>query len=553
MERESRRVAPEEDAARSARAPSCDPAVAGSARSAIVGLIRPPVVLNPRSLGTIPPVPPLGLAYLAGTLRDAGHSVRIIDAAGLALDDQSLFTTGVGTLARIGLGPDETVALLDPTTQIVGITVMFTHDWPEAQRIARAVRARLPDAWIIVGGETATACWREMLRTEPGIDLCVLGEGEGPLIDVVDAIVAGRSPDGIAGVATRRGLGRGATTEALAVRRADLSSLSRPAWDLVPLENYWAHPPHGVDRGRSIPMLASRGCPYSCTFCSSPQMWTTRYKVRHPEDIVDEMEDLVERYAVQNVNFHDLTAITKRRWTLELCDEICRRGLEISWQLPIGTRSEALDREVLEALNAAGCRNITYAPESGSEAVLEAMDKRVELDRLLESVRIAKEVGLSPHMNVIIGHPAERRSDLARTFSLALRAARAGCDDLSPIHYSPYPGSADFESLHPSGWTFSDDLLYGGLSRSARSGSWTPHIRSAELRVAQLAMLTAFYAIRFAAEPRRLRTLGRRREEHTKLQEMLRGRRTMAALRRGSRQTTGIPRMSDDPSHASAR
>ena len=99
-----------------------------------------------------------------------------------------------------------------------------------------------------------------------------------------------------------------------------------------------------------MPMLATRGCPYKCSFCSSPQMWTTRYSVREPSDLVDEIEDYVRRYDVKNVDFCDLTAMTTRQWTLDFCDELERRRLGITWQLPVGTRSEGIDEHVLERL-----------------------------------------------------------------------------------------------------------------------------------------------------------------------------------------------------------
>src|SRR5690606_26627969 len=148
------------------------------------------------------------------------------------------------------------------------------------------------------------------------------------------------------------------------------------------LDTYWAHYPFfGVHRGRSMQVLGTRGCPYQCTFCSAPQMWTTRYVAREPEDVVEEIRGYVEEFGVENVNFVDLTAATNRRWTLGFCDALDRSGLDITWQLPVGTRVEAIDREVLQRLWDTGCRNITFAPESGSPRLLDVMNKRIKLER----------------------------------------------------------------------------------------------------------------------------------------------------------------------------
>ncbi len=111
-------------------------------------------------------------------------------------------------------------------------------------------------------------------------------------------------------------------------------------------------------------------------------MWTTRYTTRAPALVVDEIEDYVRRYRVENIDFYDLTAIVKRDWILEFCRLLDARGLRITWQLPSGTRSEALDEPVLRAMYRSGCRNVSYAPESGSERTLEAIKKKVKLDRL---------------------------------------------------------------------------------------------------------------------------------------------------------------------------
>jgi radical SAM superfamily enzyme YgiQ (UPF0313 family) len=164
----------------------------------------------------------------------------------------------------------------------------------------------------------------------------------------------------------------------------------RPAWDLVPVDAYLDQDdPFGVARGRSMPVMATRGCPYRCSFCSSPQMWTTRYVVREPADVADEIAEHVARHQVENIDFCDLTAITKRQWSLDFCDALEARRLDLTWQLPVGTRAEALDVEVLQRLYDTGCRNVTYAPESGSERMLEVFDKRVSLPHILESVRAA--------------------------------------------------------------------------------------------------------------------------------------------------------------------
>ncbi|MBF0196203.1 MAG: radical SAM protein, partial [Planctomycetes bacterium] len=161
---------------------------------------------------------------------------------------------------------------------------------------------------------------------------------------------------------------------------SDFQNLPRPAWHLVPIENYRNSPTsHGINRGFSMPMLASRGCPFQCTFCSSPKMWTTRYIMRDYIDVVDEVEELVNKYGIEGVDLCDLTAFTQKAWVASFCKEILKRNISVYWQLPSGTRSEALDEETLNYLYQIKCHDMVYAPESGSEKTLQQIKKKIHL------------------------------------------------------------------------------------------------------------------------------------------------------------------------------
>lgn len=282
-------------------------------------------------------------------------------------------------------------------------------------------------------------------------------------------------------------------------------------------------------------------------------MWTTRYVVRDPSDLASEIADLVTDHGVANVNFCDLTAITKRNWTLAFCDALDAEGLDITWQLPVGTRSEALDEVVLQRLWDTGCRNVTYAPESGSQRMLDLMEKRVDLDHMLESLRAAHRVGISTHVNLIIGHPEEGWSDLWQSLRFSLRAARAGCNDVAPSIFAPYPGSKDYETLVERGRLKVDDSIYYiAFSRSTdASRSYNDHMGARQLQVAQLAILATFYSYTMVLRPSRLVGLVRTQVfggESTYLEQMLRTRRQARAIRRsstaGSEAAPAVPALS---------
>jgi radical SAM superfamily enzyme YgiQ (UPF0313 family) len=263
----------------------------------------------------------------------------------------------------------------------------------------------------------------------------------------------------------------------------------------------------GVRRGRTIPMLATRGCPYRCTFCSSPQMWTTQWLTRSPQSVIEEMEKYIRLYRTENFDFYDLTAIIRKEWITEFCRQLIRKNWNITWQLPTGTRSEAIDEETCGLLYRSGCRNITYAPESGSPDMLRRIKKRVDLDRMLTSARAAVRSGLNVKFNIVLGFPGETHRHVWETFGFLARAAWAGVHDALIALFTPYPGSELFEELHAAGRIRMDDAYFESLAVSldiSRSSSWSEGISARMLRFYRLFGVVLFYAVSYLRYPQRL-------------------------------------------------
>jgi anaerobic magnesium-protoporphyrin IX monomethyl ester cyclase len=468
-------------------------------------LVKPPTLTAPRSLSYFGSVPSLGLAYVAAALRSAGHRVTVIDAPGEAWRSTWTFRTAVGPLVAQGLRPAEIVARLPADVDVVGVTHMFLHEWGLLRELLAEIRRQRPTALIVAGGENASAYWDPMLRQCPALDACVRGEGEATMLELVDAWSQGRPLASVPGLAVRID-GTPTTTLARARLRA-LDDRPAPAWDLFPLEPYLQHRGHGgVARGRSLPVLTSRGCPYRCTFCSSPSMWTTRYERRDPARVVDELEALVAAHGIRNFDLHDLTALLTKRWILAFCDELERRDLRLTWQLPSGTRAEAIDAEVAARLHAAGCRNFCYAPESGSPDTLARIGKQVRLPVLLRSLEGAVAAGLRTEANIIIGFPHERPGEIWASAVFCLALARAGLHSLSVMVFAPYPGSEEHRRLEAAGRIVHDDrYLYSSLLRSAGSlRSHHPRLGARQLLLVQLGMLLGFFAAQYALHPSRI-------------------------------------------------
>ncbi len=467
-----------------------------------VALVRPAKIA---SAGTwsLPVTPPLGPAYIAAVLREEGHEVMAVDAMAERLDQR----IRDGHLMFQGLTIEETVNRIDPRAEVIGVTIMFTQDWPYAKRLIRAIRERFPEALIVAGGEHMTALPEFNLRDCPELDVCVLGEGEETMAELVQYADRRDEFDRVKGVAF---LKDGQYVQTCARQRIrDVEKLPQPAWDLFPIETYLSNRnAFGVYRGRSMAILATRGCPYKCTFCSNPSMYGVAWIARQPESVLNEIEGYIRDYGAENIDFYDLTMVLKREWILEFCGKIEERGLKFTWQLPSGTRSEVIDDEVAAALYRTGCRNVTYAPESGSVRTLQRIKKRLRLPRLLESVRAALRNKIHVKCNIVLGFPDDERSDVLQTVAFCWKLAVMGIDAVEVMLFTPYPGSQLFDELRADGTIGElDDEFFRSMVAFLDPfvpSKYCKHVGGLELSFWRFFTMGSFFAISFALRPWRL-------------------------------------------------
>ena len=475
----------------------------------MITLINPPGIKTFSGLQMHTPNPPLGLAYVAAALRAGGFDHQVIDATGEALDAVSPYPDRDDFLMQ-GLTLDEILSRIDPRTDVIGISCMFSTLWPLTHRVAEAVRAGFPGALLVLGGEHGTAVPEHVLATSP-FDVVVLGEGEDTLVELLRARAAGRPLGEVKGIAFRHG--EGVVNTGLAPRRRDVDAIALPAWDAFPIREYIArHQINGVNLGRSMPILGTRGCPFQCTFCSNPAMWTQRWIPRDPKRLADEMELYARTYDVTNFDFQDLTAIVKRQWIVDFCRELIDRNLGITWQMPSGTRAEVFDEEVADLLYRSGCRALAFAPESGSPRILKAVKKQVDLDHMLTAMRAAVRRGLKLSCFIVIGFPDDTPRTLRQTLGLIRRMAVLGVHDVAVSKFVPYPGSELFRRLQREGKIQLDDEFFVSPMDfyTAKAPSYADRVSTRRLYWTMVWLFVNFYVISFALRPWRvLRALAR--------------------------------------------
>ncbi len=447
--------------------------------------------------------PPLGLAYVAGTLREGGHDVTFIDGVGEALDSRH---EAENDCFLYGLSLEQIVQKIPLDTDVVGVACGFSFEWPTCRTLIGLIRGGFPDVLLIGGGEHITAVPEQSMR-ESALEIGVLGEGEETALELVNAFAAGNMDKAsIEGIVYKEEHGNVVSTKRRA-RKRDIDNIPLPAWDLTPINNYLERGfGFGVDRGRSMPLMASRGCPYQCTFCSNPTMWTTRWIARDPDLLLDEIEDYQNIYGAVNFDFYDLTAIVKKNWIVEFCRKIKERDLTFTWQLPSGTRSEAIDQEVAGLLYRSGCRNLSYSPESGSPAVLARIKKKITTDSVIDSIASSFAQGMNVKTNIIFGFPGETLKEVFESYRFIARMGVAGAYDISVWAFSPYPGSELFQQLHIDKGFAMDDAYYDSLrsyADASRTVSYSENFSDRQLKLLRWFGVGLFYCSAWLRRPTR--------------------------------------------------
>jgi len=240
------------------------------------------------------------------------------------------------------------------------------------------------------------------------------------------------------------------------------------------------------------------------------------------EKLLEEMIYYQKFYNVTNFDFYDLTAIVKKDWIVRMANLLIERDLNITWQLPSGTRSEAIDDEVVSLLYKSGCRHIIYAPEHGSSFILKKIKKMIKKATMLKSVRGAYKSGIKTKANFIVGFPDEKLRHVLASYVFAVRLAIVGMDDVSFFPFSPYPGSALFERLEKEGKVHLSDEHFFNLVRNPHS--YSDHIPDKLMPVLAAIGMGLFYLVNFGLRPYRVIALAKAlisRKPETRLEAAL--------------------------------
>jgi radical SAM superfamily enzyme YgiQ (UPF0313 family) len=404
--------------------------------------------LDPKQARNREPYPPLGTLYAASRLRRDGHEVALSDsvlASGLSeyRDDLARFR------------PD-LVALYEDNFNY--LSKMCLTNMREAG-FEKARLAKAAGATVVVNGSDATDHLEEYLRAP--FDFAILGEGEETLAELALALARIESGSAVPDLKATRGLaflderGELVKAEARGFIRA-LDELPFPAWDLVDVERYrraWRERHEYF----SVNMVTTRGCPYHCNWCAKP-IYGQRYNLRSPANVASELAWLQKIVKPDHVWFADDIFGLKPGWVEEFASEVEARGIRTPFK--IQARADLIDDSVARALGRAGCENVWLGAESGSQKILDAMDKGIRVPQIETAARSLRAQGIRVSLFLQFGYPGEEWSDIEKTVAMVRRVRP---DDIGISVSYPLPGTPFFERVRAglgdkTNWADSDDL-----------------------------------------------------------------------------------------------
>jgi anaerobic magnesium-protoporphyrin IX monomethyl ester cyclase len=414
-----------------------------AASNRTVTIIIPPVVVHHLDPHTGIPFMPHIAAHLAGSLKQEGYSLQILDCFGIQPHQREV----LGEFMLLGMSAEEAAGYVSQESRMCFVYCRTMSESIAVMRIIKALRKRRNDLTICLFENTQAVTSFSLRDLAPdfiagGCDVMLMGDPERRAVRLIECLAAGASPDEIPGIAFKGADGIIRLTGPAAPEQA-LGDLPLPAWELFPLEGYWivgfAHAP--ISGNRFLPLLTSRGCPYRCKFCIAPAL-NYSWVPRPASNVVDEMEHFYKTMGIGEFHISDLNPTISDSRIREMCRDILRRKLPVVWKLAQGTKIETIkSEETLELMAQAGCSYISFSPESGSEEMLKRVDKPFDFEHALRMLRKMNALGIRTQACFIAGLPGETAGDRGKSLDYMKRLVADGLDEINVPVFTPVPGS----------------------------------------------------------------------------------------------------------------
>jgi anaerobic magnesium-protoporphyrin IX monomethyl ester cyclase len=389
------------------------------------------LINSPVRLDAKPNCIPYGLATIASTLRNEGFEVEILDLNALRPSRKEILETLEGK-----------------SWHLVGLSGLITTYQFQTWLISKLKRIN-PDAPVVSGGGLATSSSDILFEKSP-LDIAVIGEGEETMLELCRALDEGDDLRPIRGIRFREG--EWIITNPKRKNIPHLDDIPFPAWDLLPMDIYLQNPIWGDVAGnssgfrsgvrvtRSMNIITSRGCPFSCNYCYH-LFGRSSYRFRSAQNVVDEIEALVDGYGTDFIGFVDDNMMASETRLLEFCNLMEKKKFPLTWGCH--GRVTSAKPEILQRMAETGCVWIGYGIESGSQEILNAMNKKATVAQAKEAVVNTREAGIFPNTTFIFGYPGES----PRTIQETIDFKREMAIQCGSFFATPYPGTPLYERV----------------------------------------------------------------------------------------------------------